>query len=102
MALVAMLALVSVATGEDKQRTLKIGDPAPTLQVAKWVQGEPVEGFARGKACIVEFWGVYCGPCRTVIPHLNELQRKYQDKGLVVIGQDVMEDDVTKVEPFVK
>src|SRR5258706_9620290 len=35
---------------------LKVGDPAPKLQVAKWVQGEPVKEFAKDKAYIVEFW----------------------------------------------
>jgi thiol-disulfide isomerase/thioredoxin len=82
--------------------TLKVGDPAPKLQVSKWVQGEPVKEFEKGTAYIVEFWATWCGPCRVSIPHLNELHNKYKDKGLVVIGQDVWERDESGVEPFVK
>ncbi len=82
--------------------TLKVGDPAPKLQTGKWIQGEPVTGFDKDKAYIVEFWATWCGPCRVSIPHLNEIYQKYKDKGLVVIGQDCWERDEDQVEPFVK
>ncbi len=82
--------------------TLKVGDPAPKLQVGKWVQGEPVKELEKGKVYIVEFWATWCGPCRVSIPHLNEIHNQFKDKGLIVIGQDVWERDESKVEPFVK
>src|SRR6516162_2697418 len=73
--------------------TLKIGDPAPKLQSGKYVQGEAVKEFQKGKAYIVEFWATWCGPCRISIPHLNETYEKYKDKGLIVIGMDCWEKD---------
>ncbi len=84
------------------ENTLKIGDPAPKLDVGKWVQGGPVTELEKGKAYIVEFWATWCGPCRTSIPHVNELYKKFKDKGLVVIGQDCWERDESLVEPFIK
>lgn len=101
--LMTVLAGVTLATAVQAQEPkLKIGDPAPKLQVGKWVQGEPVKAFEKDKAYIVEFWATWCGPCRVSIPHLNELHEKYKDKGLVVIGQDVWERDESLVEPFIK
>lgn len=82
--------------------TLKVGDPAPKLQTGKWVQGEPVKEFQPGKAYLVEFWATWCPPCRASIPHLNEVHKKFQDKGLVVIGQDCWEQDDALVAPFIK
>lgn len=80
---------------------LKVGSPAPKLQVGKWVQGEPVIEFERDKVYIVEFWATWCGPCRTTIPHLNKLHTKLKDRGLIVIGQDVFERDQSQVPTFI-
>ena len=99
----AALALTaSIAFSLAAQPTLKVGDPAPKLQTGKWVQGEPVKEFQKGKAYLVEFWATWCPPCRTSIPHLNETHNKFKDKGLIVIGQDCWERDESLVAPFVK
>lgn len=82
--------------------SVKVGDAPPALQVGKWAQGEPVDGFEKGKTYIVEFWATWCGPCRVSIPHLNEIHQKFKDKGLVVIGQDCWEEDESLVTPFIK
>lgn len=82
--------------------TLDIGMPAPPLKVSKWLQGDAVEKFDADHVYVVEFWATWCGPCRTSIPHLNELHEKFADKGVIVIGQDCWERDDDLVEPFVK
>ncbi len=100
---IPILALAALATtNQASGASLKIGDPAPKLQVGKWVQGEPVKSFEPGTAYIVEFWATWCGPCRVSIPHLNDIHNKFKDKGLVVIGQDCWENDESQVEPFIK
>jgi thiol-disulfide isomerase/thioredoxin len=100
--LLALMACFVTACSGNAAVTLKVGDPAPKLQTGKWVQGEPVKDFEKGKVYVVEFWATWCGPCKTSIPHLNELYSKYKDKGVVVIGQDCWEQDETLVAPFVK
>ncbi len=43
----------------------------------------------RGKVVFFEYWGLQCPPCRAAMPHLIELQKKYGNKGFVVIGSHV-------------
>lgn len=38
------------------------------------------------KVIYLDFWASWCGPCRKSFPWLNEMQAKYQEKGLVIIG----------------
>jgi thiol-disulfide isomerase/thioredoxin len=99
---VLVMGVIFGQAAETSSATLMVGDPAPKLQVSKWVQGEPVKEFERDHAYIVEFWATWCGPCVASIPHVNELHQKLKDKGLVVIGQNVWENDTSKVEPFIK
>lgn len=53
-----------------------------------------------GKPLIVEFWATWCPPCRASIPHLNEVYKKYQSKGLEIIG--VTNEDRPTVSAFLK
>lgn len=80
---------------------LNIGDPAPTLDVDRWLKGEPVKRFEDGRIYVIEFWATWCGACVDGIPHLSDLQRKYRDQGVTIIGVATDEEDAQKVERFV-
>jgi thiol-disulfide isomerase/thioredoxin len=74
------------------------GEPAAALAVAHWVKGEPVD-ISTG-VHVVEFWATWCPPCRTSIPHLTELQEKFKDRDVNVIG--ISNEELATVESFVK
>ena len=50
---------------------------------------------------LLDFWATWCVPCRSEIPHLVELQDKYRDQGLVVLGIS-MDDGPDPVRDFQK
>jgi thiol-disulfide isomerase/thioredoxin len=83
-----------------RAQTLGLGDLAPKLEVKSFVKGEPVSEFEPGKNYVVEFWATWCGPCKTSIPHLTELQKK--NPSVTFIGVSVSEQDQGKVKPFVE
>ena len=68
------------------------------MAVAHWVKGDPVD-ISSG-VYVVEFWATWCPPCRTSIPHLTEIQEKFRDRGVKIIG--VSKEKLGTVEPFVE
>ncbi len=91
---------------DEKAETKKLqpGDAAPTLAVEKWVKGDAITGFEKGRVYVVEFWATWCAPCKESMPHLSELQKQYKDKGLTIIGVSSVgcNDKIDKVEDMVK
>jgi peroxiredoxin len=53
----------------------------------------------RGKVVLLDFWATWCDPCREEIPHLVDLQQKYGDRGLQILGIS-MDDSADPVGPF--
>jgi len=53
----------------------------------------------RGKVVLLDFWATWCDPCREETPHFVELQQKYGDRGLQIIGVS-MDDSPDPVRKF--
>ena len=43
----------------------------------------------KGHPVILDFWASWCGPCAIEAPVLDRLARRYESKGLVVVGVNV-------------
>lgn len=73
------------------------GKRAPDFIIERWLNASSVD--TRGKVLLIDFWATWCGPCRTLIPELNEHQSKFKDK-LMVIG--VSDEPQATVREFLK
>jgi thiol-disulfide isomerase/thioredoxin len=54
----------------------------------------------KGKVILLDFWATWCSPCRESIPHLIQLYKAYQKKGLEVIGINMDKRDMETVRQF--
>ncbi len=70
----------------------RAGQPAPRID-ASYSTGGPVHlSQFRGKGVYLNFFATWCPPCNDEAPDVNALQKKYRNKGLVVLGIDALEN----------
>ncbi len=75
---------------------------APDFQLQE-ADGKEVKLSAlKGRVVLVNFWATWCEGCQVEIPGFLEFTKKYQDKGLVVIGVSMDDDGWKSVKPWVK
>ena len=63
------------------------------------LEGGAIDVKAHDKLLIINYWAIWCAPCRKEIPELNELATHYADKLTVVgVNFDGSQDDVLRSE----
>lgn len=89
---------------------LKVGSTAPeftipledgsTYQLAD-LDGDPITlAELRGKVVWINFWASWCPPCQQETPILRELDERYGDQGLEIVGVSVQETSADDVRAY--
>ncbi len=71
--------------------TLRAADAPATYNVGQFKLGGYITGpqltleNAKGKAVLIDVWGVHCGPCLRSLPEIEAIAKRYKDK-MVVFG----------------
>ncbi len=102
---VLLAAAVVALTQVPMARAVEVGDMAPEIKADYWIN---MPGSAKslnpehmkGRLVLLEFWATWCGPCRDSIPHLIELKKKYEPKGMLLVA--LSDEPKSKVGPFVE
>ena len=55
----------------------------------------PTKQELKGKVLLIDFWATWCGPCRAVIPEMNDWKKKFE-KDLVIVGVSDETSEVVK------
>ena len=70
----------------------EVGRTAPNFTLSDF-QGTSISlSEFRGKVVILEFWQSTCPDCRRETPYLDELYRRYKDRGVVWMGVNLNHD----------
>lgn len=75
-----------IAEKIESMEATAIGKQAIPLQ-KKDLNGNDVNlGTLKGKYVLLDFWGSWCGSCRSSHPHLKKLYAKYKADGFEILG----------------
>ena len=86
--LAGWMAAVLLAAASQGAIAVETGQKPPTFSLPGDAGTTSLDDFA-GKVVYVDFWASWCGPCRQSFPWLNEMQKQFGAKGLVVVGVNV-------------
>ena len=84
----ALLALV-LGLCLNASAALKSGDALPDLS-RFGLEGKLPDGL-KGKVVLLDFWASWCEPCKASFPIMDQLQKQYGSRGLVVLAVNVDE-----------
>ncbi len=100
LALAGVMCVLLAAAPAFGQKTAE--KPLPNLALdningQKWNLEE-----MRGSIVLLNFWATWCAPCRTEIPALVSLSKKYNTDGLKIVGISVDSENVALINKFIK
>jgi cytochrome c biogenesis protein CcmG/thiol:disulfide interchange protein DsbE len=67
---------------------LAIAAPAPSFALPTKSANVVLDSL-RGRVVYLDFWASWCDPCKKSFPWMNDLQKKYGDRGLAVVAVDL-------------
>lgn len=74
------------------------GFKAPLLDLEDLAGAQVRLSDFEGQVVLLNFWASWCGPCCREMPAFEGLYRRYQDKGLVVLGiNTTYQDNLTDI-----
>jgi thiol-disulfide isomerase/thioredoxin len=69
-----------------KRKLLAAGEIAPDWKLNDANGKTHTLSEYRGKVIVMDFWATWCEPCKEIMPRMQKLYEKYQDKEVVVFG----------------
>lgn len=77
------------ATAEDPGFAVdhpKERQPAPNFSLPDAAGKRHAPADYRGQVVLINFWATWCAPCRDEMPALEQLWRRYRERGLMILG----------------
>lgn len=81
-----------------KRIELQIGMELPDFEFVDFDGKKRRFSEFRGKYVIVDFWGLWCPPCRQEMPYLRESYKRFKDRKLEILGMNTDPESPSQVK----
>src|SRR5262249_25256966 len=75
-----------------------IGGPAPQFSLGSREGKDVSLAQYHGQVVMINFWASWCGPCRTEMPLLESIYKKYNKLGFTLLGVNVEPDSAAAID----
>lgn len=79
--------------GPEATAAVNVGESAPDFTLVDLDGNQVSLSDFRGKTVFINFWATWCPPCRAEMPEIEAIYQEYKDKGVIVIGVDILESE---------
>lgn len=90
--LITLGLLLALAACNRNSKPPRIGEPAPDFTVQDSDRKVTLSEL-HGQVVVLNFWATWCPPCVEEVPSLVRMQEQLKDKGVIVLGVSLDEDE---------
>lgn len=101
VALLACALALAVAPATSRATAAAASHPAPDFTLTLADGRKMSLAQLRGQVVMINFWASWCGPCRTEMPLLDAMYRKYKPMGFTLVAVNV-EPDSKEAQAFLR
>lgn len=89
-----LIVLRSHPASDYKRVELRVGGALPDFQFTDFKGKKRQLSEFKGKYVLIDFWGLWCGPCRRELPYLRTAYSRFQARNFEILGMNTDEPEV--------
>jgi peroxiredoxin len=94
------ITMKSHSASDYKRIELRVGGDAPDFEFMDFNNRKRRVSEFRGKYVLIDFWGMWCPPCRRELPYLRAAYQRFQARGLEILGMNTDTPEiVSQIKP---
>jgi peroxiredoxin len=83
-----LITMKSHSASDYKRIELRMGEPVPEFEFIDFNNKKRKLSEFRGKYLLIDFWGMWCPPCRQELSYLRAAYQRFQARGFEILGMN--------------